>query len=129
MGATTIDNLPGGLLDLLVAADPGSGREELRGGRAWAAAEAIAGGEDTATSAAWYYLARHTALLTLPDGSALPFVDSVDERPPWPRQPPLPDPGSPAYPVFWVLQQLCGGLRDLRGMLPPTAVPENSPAP
>jgi len=129
MGATVIDILPGGLLDLLLAADPGGGREDLRRGRAWAAAGAIAGGEDTATSAAWHYLARHTALLTLPDGSALPYADSVDERPPWPHRPELPDARSPAYPVCWALVELCGGLRDLRGMLPPTAMSETSPAP
>ena len=129
MGATTIDNLPGSLLDLLLAADPGSGREDLRGGRAWAAADAIASGEDTATSAAWYYLARHTALLTLPDGSALSYLDPIDERPLLTQQPKLPDSRSPAYPVCWALVQLCAVLRDLRGMLPPTAMSEISPVP
>jgi CHAT domain-containing protein len=129
MGATTVDNLPGSLLDLLLAVDPGSGREDLRGGRAWAAAEAMAGGEDSATSAAWYYLARHTALLTLPDGSALPYIDPIDKRPPLTQQPKLPDSRSPAYPVCWALVQLCAGLRDLRGMLPPTAMSETSPVP
>jgi CHAT domain-containing protein len=127
MAATVIDNLPGGLLDLLLAADPGSGREDLRGGRAWAAGEALAAGADTATSAAWYYLARHTALLTLPDGSALPYNDPIDERPPWVPLPELPDRRSPAYPVCCALVRLCAGLRDLRGLLPPTAMTETSP--
>ena len=129
MGATVIDTLPGGLLDLLLAVDS-SGPEDLSRGRAWAAAAAMARSQDTTpTSAAWHYLARHTALLTLPDGSALPYIDAIDERPPWPQQPELPNPKSPAYPMCCAVQELCGQLRDLRGMLPPTAASEISPAP
>jgi hypothetical protein len=97
MGATAIDTLPGGLLDLLMAADPlGAGQPDLRSGRALAAARAVEGHAEWPTAAAWCHLARHSALLALPEGGALPMVDPLDQRPAPPAGPGLPNPGSPS---------------------------------
>ena len=51
----------------------------------------------------------------------------MNERPPWPRRPDLPAEDSPGYGICWALTQLCVGLRDLRGMLPPLTSQDTSP--
>ena len=129
MRATATETLPGGMLDFLIAAQgPLPGIEDLAAGRARAASEALTVSSPAPVMAAWRYAAEHAALLTLPDGGALPFQDPVDERPPWPHQPDLPPEASPEYRICWALCKLCVGMRDLRGMLPPLTSQEVSPA-
>ena len=58
---------------------------------------------------------------------ALLYVDTVDPRPPWPHLPEELPPDHPDRPVTWALVQLCGVLRDLRGMLPSAGRPPHQP--
>ncbi|MGH3785972.1 MAG: CHAT domain-containing protein [Pseudonocardiaceae bacterium] len=128
MSATAIDSLPGALLDVLLATQESlPGLKEFSAGRARGAAGALRAHSESPVAAAWHYVAEHAALLALPDGGALPYQDHVDARPPWPRHPDLPPEGSDDYGICWVLTQLCVGMRDLRGMLPPLTNQEVSP--
>ncbi len=73
VSSTAIDNLPGALLDLLLAAtpEPLPGLKELSTGRARDAADALAAHSASRLGAAWHYVAEHA----LPDGGALPYDD------------------------------------------------------
>ena len=129
MKCANVESVPGGLLDLLLrTAGLGAPTDALARGRALEASEAIERISGRPVPDAWHYLASHSALLALPDDGALPYVDAVDARPPWPHQPEELPPDHPDHPVTWAIVQLCVGLRDLRGMLPPLADPRTSPA-
>ena len=128
MKSASVETVPGGLLDFLLGtAGLGAPTDALARGRAREASEALERMSGRPVSDAWHYLARHSALLALPDDGALPYVDTVDARPPWPHQPEELPPDHPDHPVTWALVRLCGGLRDVRGMLPPLADPRTSP--
>lgn len=129
MRGTAVESIPGGLLDLLLSGSGlGAPTQALGRGRAGEAGELLQPLAGQPVPDAWLYLARHSTLLALPDDGALPYVDAVDARPPWPHQPDELPPDHPDYPVCSVLVQLCAGLRDLRGMLPPLTDPRSSPA-
>ena len=129
MRSASVETVPGGLLDFLLStAGIGAPTDALARGRAWEASQALEPLSGCPVPDAWHYVARHSALLAMPDDGALSYVDTVDPRPPWPHLPEELPPDHPDRPVTWALVQLCGVLRDLRGMLPPLADPRTSPA-
>ena len=134
MRGTPVDTLPGGLIDLLAKVAPaGPATDVLRRGRfreALAVLDTDPAGDGLSPGvrSAWRYVIEHASLLWLPEGGALPYLDAVDPRPGWPQRPGDSPPEDPDRPAAWALVQLCAGLHDMRGMLPPLTDSRTSPA-